>query len=763
MNSFNAKVIFLVFLIFFATNVFAVLTESSLDLFAVTDSGDAMTANLTVTINAGTGKVWSSVMPLVGTTTQNTERISVELAKNYFTGVEIYDYHFQIESSASLVEGPSAGAAMALLVISMLQDKEIPNDVGLTGTITSSGGVGPVGGVFEKSKKASEIGKKLFMIPRGEARQIVKLDDGVQSINLVEYAEENWGLKVVEVDDIDDVILYAFSDIEQIDVNKEFSAIPEFIPESVERDSTLDVMNELTKLYITKADSKITEAKNALSGSLIQDHEAISVLYEILNSGEKAVSEARLLIDQNYLYSAANYSFLAYVNAGLVYDIAINPSLLNLDSEIFITKISELELEITSLKYDLSDNVPLDYLEWHISAQQRLTYADNKLTELKNTEIVIIGGGDDTFAALERITDYEYAKAWYEVANDFYGISKATLRKARPDTNFEELASEKLAKAEDALQIMNEEENEDVFRRANSAKTQFNRKWYLGSLFDSAITFSLAESELAVKDKTADELIELLDKKISETEQTMAQSKLSFIWSRLYLDHAKYYYNAALFYKEHNLGMRSLEAAKNGVGLAYLAEGIVEPSIEIYNYYENMPPEKYIQENKTIIDKDEESPYTTLILVLILALILLLVVLTIGKIMYAKKHPKQSLEAQIGNMKKIQSDLDKSLERKKISADKYHKLSNDYRKQIDSLLSERVKRSHKIVEIDNLNARLYSYKQALRDVKKHYAQGIILEDDYKRNEHFYKESIDYLEKLIAKEQKDMKKTPKPLK
>lgn len=72
-----------------------------------------------------------------------------------------------------------------------------------------------------------------------------------------------------------------------------------------------------------------------------------------------------------------------------------------------------------------------------------------------------------------------------------------------------------------------------------------------------------------------------------------------------------------------------------------------------------------------------------------------------------------------------------------------------------------MKISHKIVEIDNLNARLHSYKQALRDVKKHYAQGIIIEDDYKRNEYFYKESIAYLEELIAKEQKDVKRTFKP--
>ncbi|MFH1240024.1 MAG: S16 family serine protease [Candidatus Diapherotrites archaeon] len=763
MKSFTAKCIFLIFLLVLTVNASAIITESSLDLFAVTDAGDAMTANLTLTIKNGNGKVWSSVTPLVGTTTQNTERIAVELAKNYFTGVEKYDYHFQIQSSASLVEGPSAGAAMALLVISMLQDKTIPDDVGLTGTITLEGGVGSVGGVFEKSKKASEIGKKLFMIPRGEARQIVKLEDGVQSINLVEYAEENWGLKVVEVDDIDDVISYAFSDIEQIDVNKEFTAIPEFIPASVQRDAHLDVMNELTKLYINKADSKINEAKNALSGSLIQDHGAIGTLYEILNSGEKAISEARLLIDQNYLYSAANYSFLAYVNAALVHDIAINPSLLNLDSEIFITKVDELESDIQSLQSDLSNNVPLDYLEWHISAQQRLTYADNQLTELKNTEIVIIGGGDDTFAALERITEYEYAKAWYEVASDFYGISKSTLRKARPDNSFEELASEKLTKAEDALQILNEEANADIFRRADSAKTQFNRKWYLGSLFDSAAAVSLAESELAIKDKTADELIELLDKKITETEQTMAQSKMSFIWSRLYLDHAKYYYNAAVFYKENNLGMRSLDAAKNGIGLAYLAEGIVEPSIEIYNYYATMSPEDYIQENKTVVSVKEDSPYLMLLLVLILALTILLVVLTIVKIMYTKKHPKQSIEHQIGSMKKIQHDLDTSLASKKISANKYHELSNEYQKQIDLLLSERVKRSHKIVEIDNLNARLHSYRQALRDLEKHYAQELILEEDYKRNVHFYKESIDYLEKLIENEQKDVKKIPKPLK
>jgi uncharacterized protein len=101
---------------------FAVLENSSLKVFAVAPDGKALSAELMLKIVPGNGQVWSSVSgPLVGTATQSTEKIAVKIAKNYFADADNYDYFFSIKSNASVVDGPSAGSAMSLLVVSALK------------------------------------------------------------------------------------------------------------------------------------------------------------------------------------------------------------------------------------------------------------------------------------------------------------------------------------------------------------------------------------------------------------------------------------------------------------------------------------------------------------------------------------------------------------------------------------------------------------------------------------------------------------------
>jgi len=115
------KALTLLFLVLLLGNCLAALEYDSLKVFAVTDNGTALSADLSVSLRPGTGKIWTSVEPLVGTSTQSTEKIAIDIAKDYSSEVNNFDYFFEIKSSASLVEGPSAGAAMTLLVTSMLQ------------------------------------------------------------------------------------------------------------------------------------------------------------------------------------------------------------------------------------------------------------------------------------------------------------------------------------------------------------------------------------------------------------------------------------------------------------------------------------------------------------------------------------------------------------------------------------------------------------------------------------------------------------------
>ena len=89
----------------------AVLSEGGMKIFAVTSDGQGLSADLHLKIATGTGKVWVDVEPLVGTSTQSTALIASHVAKNYSGDVDNYDYFFDINSNASVVEGPSAGGS----------------------------------------------------------------------------------------------------------------------------------------------------------------------------------------------------------------------------------------------------------------------------------------------------------------------------------------------------------------------------------------------------------------------------------------------------------------------------------------------------------------------------------------------------------------------------------------------------------------------------------------------------------------------------
>ncbi|MBS3059056.1 MAG: hypothetical protein J4224_01380 [Candidatus Diapherotrites archaeon] len=758
------RLLFFLFVLLYASSVLAVVEHGEMKIYAVTTEGQGLAADLVLDLDPGTGKVWTSVEPLVGTTTQNAAREAVNLARNYSGQVSSFDYKFSIASNASLVEGPSAGAAMSLLVISMLQSKVLPSNVSLTGTISSDGFVGPVGGVFEKTAEAANTGIKLFMIPKGEAIQTVKIDGKVQSINLVDYAPKEFGLKVVEVSTIDEVLKYAFSDIEEIDINQTAEeAVPDFVPQEITYKPNLGVMKELTSNYLKETKAIIESARTSLSTTLLEDTSLVNTLLDTLNDAEQTIRQAEILNDQNYLYSAANFAFLARVNAMIVRDISDNPSILALNSTVLELKLDILRKDIENLRMDLDKSVPIDFFEWHVSAQQRLTYAEINVERLLNTQTIVVdtGNGTDLGAVFEKIRDYEFAAAWYDVSKDFYEITRQSVKRVRKTDAFKEMADSLIVEAENSVTLLTSGDKEDIVRRLNAAKVERELGWNAASAFDSASAKALASSEVAVEGKNVEGLYSELEQRINVLEQKILSSSFDFAWPVLYLDHAKFFLASANYYKELNQGTQAVNSLKNGIGLVSLAEEVFEAASPMYERFASLDESEIIEADNGLSAPAPsqsnifDSPLMLGVLVMFSGAVFLFgIVLTITILRGEKRF---SIASEMQSVKELQRKADTAFTAGKISEEKHAELANRYAAELASLESLRARRVKTLLEIEENEAEVEALKTRLRELNAHLRDGLLSKGEFKKRSAVLEKRISELHGMGWKESLELER------
>ncbi len=85
------------------------------------------------------------------------------LADDWFAN---HDIHIHVPAGAVPKDGPSAGVTMATAIASLVRGEPVADDVGMTGEITLTGQVLPIGGLREKSLAAQRAGLKRVIFPR---------------------------------------------------------------------------------------------------------------------------------------------------------------------------------------------------------------------------------------------------------------------------------------------------------------------------------------------------------------------------------------------------------------------------------------------------------------------------------------------------------------------------------------------------------------------------------------------------------------------
>ena len=103
------------------------------------------------------------------------------------------DFHIHVPEGATPKDGPSAGIGMVTSIVSAITNNQVRRDIAMTGEVTLTGQVLPIGGLKEKLLAAHRAGIKQVLIPKDNGKDLVdmpkKIIDDIK-ITLVEHVDE---------------------------------------------------------------------------------------------------------------------------------------------------------------------------------------------------------------------------------------------------------------------------------------------------------------------------------------------------------------------------------------------------------------------------------------------------------------------------------------------------------------------------------------------------------------------------------------------
>ncbi len=142
-----------------------------LTIAAVDAEGNGVTGLLVAAVRPGSGQVLVSINDVLAQFDTQLSARTAALAASRYTKLDTskLDIIYTIKVNASVIEGTSAGASMAVATVLALQDKTPAPHVAMTGAIDENGNVFDVGGVLEKAQAVKAHGIELFLVPEGQS------------------------------------------------------------------------------------------------------------------------------------------------------------------------------------------------------------------------------------------------------------------------------------------------------------------------------------------------------------------------------------------------------------------------------------------------------------------------------------------------------------------------------------------------------------------------------------------------------------------
>ena len=129
----------------------------------------------------------------------NTDKLKIE--RDFF---ERLDLHIHLPAGAVSKDGPSAGAAICLALISLLTGRLVRRTVAITGELSLTGQILPVGGIREKFLAAARAGVTKLLIPEKNSEEVACLPEDTRHQFTI--------IPITQLDEAIDHLLHPFSD-----------------------------------------------------------------------------------------------------------------------------------------------------------------------------------------------------------------------------------------------------------------------------------------------------------------------------------------------------------------------------------------------------------------------------------------------------------------------------------------------------------------------------------------------------------------------
>ncbi|MFW6121879.1 MAG: S16 family serine protease [Petrotogales bacterium] len=415
-------------------------------------------STITVTIqNNGSGRVFVDTLPLTQIDMQGSARLAVKVASALVKNDERcnispsnYDYFFVVRTSSPIIGGPSAGAIMTAAVVSLLENWTIDSKTVMTGMINPDGSIGPVGGIIQKIDAAYSVGATRFLIPKGQGTYTETITETVSNNgwtqiitrqvtrNVTDYARENYVMDVVEVEDINDVLVYL--------TGWDFPVV-----ESQYRITTedyIDSMKPLASDLLNEANESYTNASNDLKSSDISNRYPFyykDQVLDILKNAEQNLQESQEWYEQKLYYTSTSNSFQSLIDSRFV-SYACEYFSSN-DKDTYVNFILNEAKALYNNKSGLAKNADINgmvSLQCVGAAQKRASDADSYLSGAENSY-----NDNDYLTALYKIAyGVERSKSvgwWIDIASSFNDTGEINMSRIR------DLAGEYIEDAQQAI------------------------------------------------------------------------------------------------------------------------------------------------------------------------------------------------------------------------------------------------------------------------------------------------------------------------